>query len=111
MKRHGPMSDALLEAVALRFRALAEPARLRILQQLLDGERSVSELCESTGLSQANTSKHLATLCAAGFLERRKSGTTVFHGLSDPLARKLCDLMCRHTEQRARAGARALGGR
>jgi DNA-binding transcriptional ArsR family regulator len=105
------MSEPMLEAVAQRFRALAEPARLRILQRLLDGERSVSELCDSTGLSQANTSKHLATLCATGFLERRKQGTTVYHAISDPLVQEICDLMCRHTADRARAGAKSLGGR
>ena len=106
-----PMSEPMLEAVALRFRALAEPARLRILQQLLQGERSVSELCESTGLSQANTSKHLATLCAAGLLERRKQGTTVYHAIADPLVQEICDLMCKHTSDRARARALDLGRR
>jgi len=101
----------MLQAVALRFRALAEPARLRILQQLLEGERSVSELCESTGLTQANTSKHLATLRAAGLLERRKQGTAVYHAIGDPLVPKICDLMCKHTTDRARAHARDLGRR
>lgn len=103
------MSEAMLVAVAQRFRALAEPARLRILQQLLAGERSVNELTEVTGLSQANTSKHLATLTAAGLLERRKEGTTVFHSIADPVVFKLCDLMCAHITTRTRSAARAVG--
>lgn len=111
MPKHKPMSEALLEAVALRFRALAEPARLRILQQLLSGERSVNELTEATGFSQANTSKHLATLCAAGFLERRKEGATVYHAIADPVVHELCDLMCARIASQARAGARAVGAR
>ncbi|MBL8858321.1 MAG: helix-turn-helix transcriptional regulator [Planctomycetes bacterium] len=102
------MSDALLEGVASRFRALAEPARLRILQQLLDGERSVNDLTDATKLSQANTSKHLATLHAAGFLERRKEGTTVYHSISDPVVHELCDLMCARITAQAKAGARAV---
>jgi ArsR family transcriptional regulator len=111
MRKAKPMSDAMLEAVALRFRALAEPARLRILQQLLGGERSVNELTEATGLSQANTSKHLATLQAAGFLTRRKEGTAVYHAIADPVIYSVCDLMCARVTAQARAGARAVSAR
>lgn len=111
MAKTKPMSDALLEAVAVRFRALAEPARLRILQQLLTRERSVNDLTEATGLSQANTSKHLATLCAAGFISRRKEGTTVYHAIADPTVHELCDLMCARIAAQARAGARAVNAR
>jgi ArsR family transcriptional regulator len=106
-RKHKPMSEPMLDAVALRFRALAEPARLRILQHLMVGERSVSELTEASGLSQANTSKHLAILHAAGLLDRRKEGTTVYHAIADPLVHELCDLVCSHVSKRARAGARA----
>ena len=111
MTKLRPMSDAMIDAVALRFRALAEPARLRILQQLLAGERSVNELTAATGLSQANTSKHLATLTTSGFLTRRKDGTTVYHSIADPVVHELCDLMCARIAEQARAGARAVGGR
>jgi DNA-binding transcriptional ArsR family regulator len=111
MARPKPMSDALIDAVAFRFRALAEPARLRILRQLLAGERSVNELTEATGLSQANTSKHLATLTASGFLTRRKEGTTVYHAIADPVVHDLCDLMCTRISAQARAGARAVRDR
>jgi DNA-binding transcriptional ArsR family regulator len=105
------MSEALIEAVANRFRALGEPARLRILQQLLSGERSVNDLTEATGLSQTNTSKHLATLHAAGFLERRKTGTSVYYAIADPVVHQLCALMCARITAQARAGARAVNAR
>jgi ArsR family transcriptional regulator len=111
MPKPKPMSDVLVDAVALRFRALAEPARLRILQHLLAGERSVNELTEASGLSQANTSKHLATLHAAGFVARRKEGTTVYHAIADPVVHELCELMCARITAQARAGARAVSGR
>lgn len=110
MPKRKPMTDAMLEAVALRFRALAEPARLRILQHLLAGERSVNELTEASGLSQANTSKHLAVLHAGGFVSRRKEGVTVYHAIADPVVHQMCDLMCARIAQQARAGARAVGG-
>lgn len=50
------------EQLANRFKLLGEPARLRILTILCDGERNVQELCEQTGLLQANVSKHLQLL-------------------------------------------------
>lgn len=111
MPKPKPMSDALVDAVAVRFRALAEPARLRILQHLLAGERSVNDLTEASGLSQANTSKHLSILHAAGFVARRKVGTTVYHAIADPAVHELCELMCTRIAEQARAGARAVGGR
>jgi DNA-binding transcriptional ArsR family regulator len=73
--RHAPLGESMLAEVALRFRALAEPARLRLLQSLRDGPRSVTELCAATGLSHANASKHLLVLSETGFLARRTEGT------------------------------------
>jgi DNA-binding transcriptional ArsR family regulator len=100
------MPEALLAAVAARFRALAEPTRLRILQHLLAGERSVNEITLEIGQSQANTSKHLATLRATGFLARRKDGATVFYSIADPWVHELCDIMCDRVTEELRAGAR-----
>lgn len=102
------MSGTLLEAVAVRFRALAEPTRLLLLQELMSGERSVSDLTAASGLSQANTSKHLGVLRATGFLDRRKVGTTVYYAIADPVVHTLCEAMCAHITAQARAGARAV---
>jgi len=105
------MPEALLAAVAVRFRALAEPTRLRILQHLLGGERSVNEITAAIGQSQANTSKHLSTLRACGFLVRRKAGATAYYSIADPWVYELCDLMCARVSEELRAGARAASGR
>jgi DNA-binding transcriptional ArsR family regulator len=88
------MSPQTLEAVAAQFRALAEPTRLALLQELQSGELSVNELTAAAGFSQANTSKHLAVLYAADFLRRRKQGTTVLYSIADPMVHELCKLMC-----------------
>lgn len=88
------MDAKLLESVAGQFRALAEPARLAMLQRLQAGEASVNELSEGTGFSQANTSKHLSMLHAAGFLKRSKRGTSVVYSIADPIVHELCNLMC-----------------
>lgn len=111
MARRGErMSPAMQDAVAAKFRALGEPSRLALLQLLLDGERSVGELVEASGLSQANVSKHLATLTGAGFLLRRKAGTTVLYAVGDTVVGELCDLMCRRVAAQARESAKAIEG-
>ncbi|MEX0912596.1 MAG: metalloregulator ArsR/SmtB family transcription factor, partial [Gemmatimonadota bacterium] len=77
-----PMTPELLELVAERFKALAEPARLRILNALREREMTVSEVMEVTDLGQANASKHLQLLHSLGFVERRKEGLYVHYRLA-----------------------------
>lgn len=89
------MTDALFEPVSARFKALAEPARLRILDALRDGELTVGELGEQTGLNQANLSKHLQLLHALEFVARRKDGLFVYYAIKDQDVFRLCDIMCR----------------
>jgi ArsR family transcriptional regulator len=86
--------EDLFLPVAERFRALGEPARLRILNALRGGEAAVTELVEATGLSQANLSKHLQLLHSVGFVTRRKEGQFVYYALADQDIFLLCDLMC-----------------
>lgn len=94
MPKHGAMTDEAVEIVARRFAALAEPMRLRLIQVLLGGEKSVTELVEATDGTQANISRHLQTLVAAHILARRKEGLQVFYRVSDATIPKLCDLVC-----------------
>lgn len=98
-----------LRAIAERFKALAEPSRLEILQALRPGERTVSEILEATGLGQANVSKHLQTLYAGGFVDRRKDGVTSVYRLADSDVLKLCELMCGRLEKEAVARRRVFG--
>lgn len=92
------LSPEILELIAERFRVLAEPARLLILNVLLDGERSVSELVDETGLNQANVSKHLGLLRSSGYVDRRKEGLYAFYSVSDDSVSELCDIMCGRLE-------------
>ncbi len=104
-----PLSPATLALVAERFRALAEPARLQILQQLRSGESTVTGLVEATGLGQANVSKHLQVLLAAGFVGRRKDGLYTRYRLADQDVFRVCDLMCGRLETETRHRRRLLG--
>lgn len=89
-----PMPAVLLELIAERFKVLAEPARLQILNSLRGRERTVSELVDEVGLGQANVSKHLQLLHSQGFVGRRKEGLYVYYRLADEDVFELCDLMC-----------------
>jgi DNA-binding transcriptional ArsR family regulator len=89
-----PLTPEVLELVAERFKALAEPARLNILNALRRKEMTVSELMEATGLGQANASKHLRLLHSLGFVERQKEGLYVHYRLADQDVFQLCDIMC-----------------
>lgn len=97
------LTPELLDLVAERFKALAEPARLRILSALREGERTVSELMDETGLGQANVSKHLQLLHGLGFVERRKEGLYVHYRLANEDVFRLCDLMCGRLEAESHA--------
>jgi DNA-binding transcriptional ArsR family regulator len=83
-----------LAAVAARFKALAEPARLQVLAALRRGPLHVSALIDVTGLNQANLSKHLQVLHANGFVTRRREGQFVYYAIADSRVFTLCDLMC-----------------
>lgn len=97
---HKKMSPGAIELVAARFRVLGEPARLSILNTLMGGEHSVNELCEATGLSQANVSKHLAGLAQAGFVAREKRGLFTIYSIADASLFRLCELMCGSLERK-----------
>lgn len=106
-----PLTPEVLELVAERFKALGEPARLAILNALREGELTVSEVMEETGLGQANASKHLQILHGLGFVERRKEGLYVHYSLAGEDVFRLCDLMCGRLEREAEDRSRLLSGR
>jgi DNA-binding transcriptional ArsR family regulator len=88
------MSDEMLELIAQRFRLLADPMRLRILHQLQQGERSVTELVNATGASQPNVSKHLSTLRTHGLVKRRQQGNLAYFSIGAPFVFELCNTVC-----------------
>ncbi len=96
------LSPEMIMLIAERFKALGEPARLRILDALRRGERTVGELMSDTGLGQANLSKHLQMLHTLGFVDRRKEGLFVHYRLADESVFQLCDIMCGRVADEAR---------
>jgi ArsR family transcriptional regulator len=95
MAMKSPLDAEAADLVARRFRALADPTRLRILDVLRRREEvSVRELTAELGASQQNVSKHLAALRDEGFLARRKEGTSSIYRIADSSVLELCDRLC-----------------
>jgi ArsR family transcriptional regulator len=88
-----PLTEAELDLLAARFRLLGEPMRLRILQSLCHASKSVNEIVQITGSTQANVSKHLTLLATAGILSRRKEGQRVHYGMKDEMVMQLCNIV------------------
>ncbi len=105
-----PMSDDMLQAVAAQFRALAEPARLRLLQALREGPLNVTELAEAADTSHANASKHLLVLADAAFVTREQDGTKTLYALADDVTERFCSIMCDRVSQQAADTLRNLQG-
>lgn len=66
------------------FRVLGHPVRVRVLELLREGERSVGELQTALGIDSSGTSQHLGALRKQGLLESRKEGTSVYYRVKDP---------------------------
>jgi ArsR family transcriptional regulator len=94
------LSDAALELIALRFKALSEASRLKLIQALKSGELSVTDLVSATGLTQANTSRHLQVLVETGILKRRKEGLNVLYAIADQSIFDLCETVCGSVQRR-----------
>jgi DNA-binding transcriptional ArsR family regulator len=98
--------------VTALLKAIANPARLVILCELVEGERSVGALERAVGLSQSAISQHLAVLRRGDVVASRRDGQTIFYSLASAdvvtLMGTLHDVFCRDVPRmapRARAGA------
>ena len=77
-------SVPLSEVKADLFRALAHPARVRVLEVLVDGERSVGELQPLVGIELSHLSQQLGVLRRAGLVTTRKERSNVFYVAARP---------------------------
>lgn len=87
-------ADWVFESAAELFGLLATPVRLKIISEVCNGERNVSELLLAIGTTQPNMSQHLSTLHKAGVLGRRREGTQIFYSLQSARVAALCRIVC-----------------
>jgi DNA-binding transcriptional ArsR family regulator len=83
------MAVSLQDFKADFFRALAHPLRIRILEILSSGDRTVQELQQVLAVDQPVVSQQLAILRSKGVVTTRKLGTTVQYTLADPFIARL----------------------
>ncbi len=75
------------------FKALGHPARLRIVEELLGGERCVCELVDVSAGGWSTVSRHLSVLKAAGVVEDEKRGLQVYYRLALPCVGTFLDCL------------------
>lgn len=92
--------------MAAFFGALADPVRLKIVDLLRRGERTVGAVADELALGQPTASRHLARLEAQGILARRREGTVVYYRVMDRAILGLCDNVCGRLEERDEIVAR-----
>jgi len=88
------LPEELIELIAERFRAIGEPIRLRILEQLRNEPKTVQQLVGALGTTQQNVSKHLGVLRGLGIVNRRKEGLYAFYAIQDQSLLRVCDEVC-----------------
>lgn len=93
------MPDVVVELIARRLRVVGQPARIRLLERLREGEATVDQLAGATPSSQQNVSKHLGVLLTAGIVGRRKEGTCVYYRITDASVFDLYEQVCGSLER------------
>jgi len=88
------MQAAAAQASEL-LKALANPHRLLIVCQLIDGERSVGELAQFLGIRDSTVSQHLALLRRDGLVAARRDGQTIWYAIASGEARALLTTLYR----------------
>jgi DNA-binding transcriptional ArsR family regulator len=86
------MRDPLRQFKAEFFKALAHPARIKILELLRSGEKGVNELQAQLEMEPSAVSQQLAVLRSRDIVEARKEGTSVFYRVRDPAVFELLDV-------------------
>ena len=100
MRKKLDLSPAAIALVAARFKVMGEPFRLRVIQALDRGEKSISVLAEELGASQPSVSKHVKILHDSGLIARRQEGNTVYCSVADGTVIELCEVVCSSLRER-----------
>jgi DNA-binding transcriptional ArsR family regulator len=85
--------EKLYQSESELCRILTHPVRLRILDELRDGEKAAGELCRGLDTSKANVSAHLATLRATGAVSARREGQRIYYSVTHPRVFEAFDIM------------------
>lgn len=87
------LEGRIFEMHAALCQTLAHPVRLKILNALADGEKSVNQLVGLVGVPQANISQHLAVLRERKIVITRRDGVSIYYSISNPKIVQACNLV------------------
>ena len=90
----GVETDEVFEMAAEVFRVMSAPMRLKIISQLCNGEKNVTQLLEAIDTTQPNMSQHLNTLYHAGVIGKRREGVQIFYRIINDRVVTLCRAVC-----------------
>jgi DNA-binding transcriptional ArsR family regulator len=91
--QQAPLDPRVLADAAEMIRVLGHPVRLRIVECLEDGERTVSDLQEALVSTQAAVSQQLARMRSAGIVKGRRDGVNVWYSISDERVVQMLDCL------------------
>jgi DNA-binding transcriptional ArsR family regulator len=98
----------ITEAKADLFKSLAHPARVRVLELLAEGEHTIGELAEGTGMELSHLSQQVSVLRRAGIVDSRRVKNTVICSLRDPQTAELLAVARRMLTVNLRQGQKLL---
>ena len=87
------MEEKIIQLHAEVCKCLASPVRLKVLNALRKGEKSVDVLAKMLGVQKANLSQHLGILRQQKIVTTRKAGLNIFYSISNPKMLKACDIL------------------
>ena len=81
--KKAPLSETEIDRLSEILKSLGNPARLRIVNLLIRGESTVSEICNKTGLKQSQVSQQLKNLRLNNIVQRRRDVPKVYYSLKE----------------------------
>lgn len=93
------LTDQQLHEAAECLKIMAHPARLKMVQILMQGEFPVNEIASRCGLSANQTCEHLRLMQGRGFLNSRRDGKAVYYNIASPRLPSLLECICKHCEK------------
>jgi len=93
-------NEELLRHVAEFFNVLSDETRLKIINSLMDDEKTVSEIVLTVGISQSAVSHQLRLLRQFGIVKYRKVGKYVYYSIDDEHVEKVINQAFEHIEHK-----------
>lgn len=87
------MDDEAYRLYAELIKVLSHPRRLRIIDELRNGEVTLNGLVKAIGTAKANVSQHLGQMYRQAIIDKRREGVEVYYRLANPKVIEACDLI------------------